>query len=386
MTSRADVRPERIIAKAEAATGFTDWGEPEFREALDVLAASASEAPVSEAAAATMEARFVDPAIKRLKLYADRARYPEIARQKIVAPLILMGLPRSGTTILHALLAQDPGARSPLNWELADPSPPPRAETFHSDPRIAAAQARVEMLDPQFRAMHAMGAELPDECNSFMTWGFQSPNFGASVDLNAYETWLTTQCDAKGAYALHRHVLQHLQAFAPRQWWTLKAPPHLFWLDRMFETYPDARVVVTHRDPAAVLPSNASLISFLRKGAGEVDPKKVGRHEVAKWKGGLERTMAYRASGKHKAQIFDSQYVDYMRDPMGAVAAIYDHFGMTLTAEAETRMRAFLAENKQDKHGAHHYTAEEFGLDAASLHREFADYIQTYNVPIKAEA
>lgn len=374
--------PRSLMARAEDAAGSDDWGEPPFREALEILCDSARrEAGLSEAGEAALSGRIVDVGRKRLQVYADRKRYPEIAQQKIVRPLILTGLPRSGGAILHALLAQDPSARSPLNWELAAPSPPPRAETFGTDPRIAEADAAVQRLEPVFRAMHAMGAQFPEECSAITMMAFQSLNFWTVADLATYAHWQLYESDARPAYAVHKHFLQHLQAFAPGQWWTLKSPSHLLWLDRVMETYPDARVVMTHRDPAAVLPSNASLIAFLRRSSGPVDPKKLGAEQVTTWGRAVQRALGYRESGACGGQFFDFQYADFKRDPLEMVEAIYDYFDMPLSEEARRRMQAFMARNPQEAFSKHIYTAEQFGLDAKTLRREFADYIETFNIP-----
>jgi len=186
------------------------------------------------------------------------------------------------------------------------------------------------------------------------------------------------------AYDAHREALQHMQAFNPRAVWTLKSPPHLLWMDKLLEAYPDARIVMTHRDPAVSLASNASLIAHRRGGSEHVDLKAVGREQLDIWGEGLRRTMRYRQSSGRGAQFCDSHYSDFISDPIGAVACIYDHFGIELTAEAEAAMRAFLDSNQKDKHGKHHYTAEQFGLDPATLRRELAEYIDTYRIKVAA--
>lgn len=377
---RPELDAERLMRAAEIEAGSQDWGAPPFREALDRLLASArAEARLEGERAIAFAANIRRLMVRRLRLYADRAAHPEIARQKIVAPMIVVGLPRSGTTILHALLAQDPAARSPLRWEIERPSPPPRAESFADDPRIAAAQADVDRLPATFRAMHAMGAQLPEECNSLMTMAFLSPNFGATARLPGYARWLIEEADLAPAFALHRHVLQHLQAFAPRDHWVLKGPPHIYWLDALLAAYPDARIVVTHRDPADVLPSNASLIAFLR-GADATGKLQAGQDQIDEWGAGLRASTAYRATGAHADQFVDTHYADFMRDPIAVVRRVYDRFGMVLTPEAEARMRAFMAENAQGKHGHHDYAAADFGLERDTLHARFADYIRAYGI------
>jgi hypothetical protein len=374
--------PQTLMARAEVVAGADDWGHPPFREALDILCDSARrDADISLAGRTALTGRILTAGVRRLKLYADRGRYPEIAKQKIIGPLVLTGLPRSGAGVLHALLAQDPAARSPLNWELADPSPPPRTESFAIDPRIARAEAAAQRLDPEFRALHPVGAQLPDECGVITALAFQTLNFSAAASLPSYVRWLLTVSDAMPAYVVHKHVLQHLQAFAPRSWWCLQSPQHLFWLDRLMETYPDARVVMVHRDPATALPANAGLVTVLRRGSGQDDPKAVGAEEVAIWGQAVRRALAYRESGACAGQFFDCQHDDFVREPIETVEAIYEYFDMTLTDEARARMTAFMAARRQAVRGKRLYAPDQFGLDAKTLRREFGEYIETLNIP-----
>jgi hypothetical protein len=367
----------KLIADAEQATGLSDWGPPAFRGALNRLCATAV---ADDALAAQISSQLQ----KRLRFYADRAAHPEIAYQEIIAPVFVVGFPRSGTTILHSLLAADPRARSPLTWELGAPSPPPRAETALTDPRIAATQAGIEQLPQQFRAMHAMGAMLPDEDNSIMQLAFRSLNFAATREMPDYVSWLL-DCDMAPAFALHRHMLQHLQAFHKRDWWVLKAPPHLFALDALFATYPDARIIFTHRDPASIMPSNASLIAFLHEMSGNaVDRAALGTEETAKWRKGMDRARAFRAQNPELSERFyDLQYRDFTTDPMAAVEAVYRWLSIALPAEPRAAMTAFLADSRQGKHGKHDYTPEQYGMSADSIRAEFADYMTAYNVPME---
>lgn len=379
------LEPEALCRRAEQATGLTEWGEPPLREALARLCASVrDESGQDEPGQVRFAARLSELLVTRLKLYADRAAMREIARQQIVAPIIVTGLPRGGTTILHALLAQDPSARSPQSWEAAAPSPPPRAESYDTDPRIAAAQAQIDALPATFRAMHAVGATLPDECNSIMQLAFLSPNFGATLNLPSYMAWLLDEADMAPAYALHRHVLQALQAYTPRPWWVLKAPPHLWWPEALFDAYPDARLVVTHRDPGEVMASNASLIAFLRGLNGPVDRKFVGAEQVDQWSIGLARMEAFRARSDAPKAIVDVYYRDIVGDPLGVVEQVYSAFGIELGAAARRAMEGFMADNRQGKHGKHAYAAADYGLKPETLRSRFADYIARRAIPVQA--
>lgn len=383
MAKSVPLDPDALCRNAEQATSLSDWGEPPFHEAMSRLCASArDESGQDEVGLDRFAARLSELLVTRLKLYADRAAMPEIAQQQIIAPIFVTGLPRSGTTILHALLAQDPAARSPQSWEANAPSPPPRANRYADDPRIAEAEAKIDALPATFRAMHAVGATLPDECNSIMQLAFLSPNFGATANLPSYMAWLIGKADLDPAYALHHHVLQALQAFAPRQWWTLKAPPHLWWPDALYAAYPDARLVVTHRDPAEVMASNASLIAFLRELNGPVDRKFLGAEQVDQWTVGLERMEAFRARTNAPNEIVDIYYRDLVRDPLAVVEQIYAAFGIELSPAAQQAMKDFMAGNQQGKHGKHDYVAADYGLEPAAIRTRFGDYIARRAIPV----
>jgi hypothetical protein len=368
---------KKLIAGAEGATGLSDWGSPEFRDGLGQLCAA-----VQSGDADALGQQIAGQLQKRLRLYADRKQYPEIAAQKIIAPIFVVGFPRSGTTILHALLASDPRARSPLSWELEAPSPPPREETAQTDPRIADMRAKIEQLPATFRAMHAMGEMLPDEDNSIMQMAFRSLNFAAPRELPAYVDWLL-DTDMIPAFELHHHLLQHLQAFHQRDWWVLKAPPHLFALDALFATYPDARIIFTHRDPASIMPSNSSLIAFLHEMSGNaVDRVELGRAECAKWHKAMDRAMRFRAQHPELAnRFFDLQYQDFISDQMAELEKIYGWLDIALPAAPREAMAAFLAGSRQGKHGKHEYSLEQYGMTAAGIRQEFADYMTEYQVP-----
>lgn len=380
----ARLNPDKLRAEAIAATGLSDWGDGDFSEALERLCRSAvDEAGLTERGLESFAGRIDKALTTRLQLIADRASFPEIARQEIKAPLIVAGLPRSGTTILHALLAQDPAVRSPQKWEVDEPSPPPRTETYATDPRIARSQAAIDALPDKFKAMHTMGATLPDECNSVMMMAFLSPNFGAAASIPSYMRWLVGKADMAPAFAIHRAMLQHLQAFAPARHWVLKAPPYLWWIDDLFKAYPDARMVITHRDPAEVIPSNSSLIAFLQSLNAPIDLLAVGLEQAEIWGLGIDRLLAVRASGRHDDRIMDSQYQDFVADPMQVVRSVYARFGIPLADEAISAMEGFMAGNEQGKHGKHEYEAKDYGLDRAALRERFARYIQAFSIPVR---
>jgi len=377
-----------LLDNAEAATGLSDWGGLEFIEGLTVLRDSVvKESQTGKAGLEAFDDMATSILVKRLKVIDDRTRHPEISREEIRSPLIVVGLPRTGTTILHALLAQASNARSPLDWEIDEPSPPPRQASYNSDPRIARRKAVVDVIGPAMRTYHIMDAQLPDECDVLLQYAFQTFRLNANFYTPRYMEWLL-QTDTSPGYDFHRQMLQHLGAFTDDKQWVLKSPTHIFWLDRLLATYPDARIVFTHRDPADVVPSTASFYCFVRRNAGSVaEPRRVGREQLDLWSAGIRRAMQYRSENPHREkQFFDVHYREMNSDPVAVVREIYRHFGMPFYDVTEQAMQRFMAENQQGKHGTHKYSLEQFGLDKASLDEEFGEYLQAYNIPNSANA
>lgn len=376
-----DIDRGRIVAEAVRRTGLEDFGDQAYAEGLDRLIASLKmDKALRNDAVRSIEQRLTGVLEQRLHLYGDRQRHPEIAAQTIERPLIVIGLPRSGTTFLHALLSRDPAARSPLSWQIGSLSPPPRSETIDSDPRIAATDEMLAHFPEELKIMHLVGATLPDECNAFMTMAFLSPHFDASWDVPAYVDWFMT-ADARPGYDLHRHVLQHLQAFTDGAHWVLKSPPHMFHMSALIQAYPDARIVFPHRDPVVTIPSLASLISAVRGLTyPDVDRPRIGRQQMDMWATAMDRTLAFRDDPAQADRFVDVYYDSLVADPMGTVRSIYARFDMVLTEEAEAAMQRFLADKPKDKHGVHRYTLEDAGLTRAEIQSRFARYFDNYLV------
>ena len=256
---------EALITKAFTQTGLDDFGDDSFFPALEKLAVSLErEARLSQLGRIAAHAMLLDNLKLRLSLTDYRKQRPEIAQQTIKRPLFVLGLPRTGTTILYELLAQDPAHRSPSTWEVAQPIPPAQRATFHSDPRIPVVEKTVqkmESLAPGFQAIHAMGARLPQECVTLLAPHFISDQFGVSFYIPEYRHWTLGQ-DMTAAYRWHNEFLQHLQVDYMEQRWVLKTPPHLAYLDVLIRQYPDAAIVQTHRAPMDVLGSISSLVMY----------------------------------------------------------------------------------------------------------------------------
>ena len=322
---------------------------------------------------------------ERLRIEDWYRRHPEIDAQTIQAPIFVTGLPRTGTTALSNLLAADPAARSLRFWESQRPTPPPEAATYHSDPRIAAADAMLagmKQAAPELASMHDDTGWSPTENQDLLGQHFRTLHFEGQGAIPGYVQWWLG-CDMAPAYRHHRRVLKLLQWRCPPTRWNLKSPPDICHLDAMTAEYPDVRIIWTHRDPAKVLPSVCKLIAIIRALCAEhVDLHALGRAELELWSEAMRRGLAFRR------RVGDDAFADVFMDdlvaqPIETVAGVYDRFGLPFTAQAEAAMRAWLIANPQHKHGAPRYTLEEFGLSVDEVRRSFREYTQHFNIRLE---
>jgi hypothetical protein len=373
---------EGLMAEASTATGLDDYGDLPFHEALDVIvAALEDEAKIDGDRRATAKGTLLGLLSKRLSLVNDRKRFPAIAEEVVKAPLFILGLPRTGSTRLHHLMSQVEGARTPLYWEMNLPSPPPEQATFTTDPRIAQIQAIADNLPAELLKRHPISPQRPEQCNMLNDWSFYHQALLASYEIPSYRDWLL-DADYTPALEAHRRTLQHLQWHNPGQW-ILKYPKHLIALDVLLATYPDARLVWTHRDPAVVVPSVASFTGYMRAQATPgFDPKKYGREWALLEEIVLRRGMAVRARlADEKDRILDVTYAELMADPVGTVEAVSGHAGLPFTEGSRRAVQAEVDAHPKGEHGAHRYTAADFGLDAGRLRKRFDFYIDRFDVP-----
>jgi hypothetical protein len=377
---------ESMFRRARRDTGLDDFGDDWFRTPLRrLLDAMENESALTTLGRITARADIVRLLGNRLRIEDAHRQHPEIGASPISAPIFVVGLPRTGTSILHELLAQDPANRTPMSWEVMHPWPPPERATCDTDPRIALVDKHlggVDRLIPGFKTMHPMGARLPQECVALMQYDFASMVWSTTHRVPSYQAWLG-EADVRPLYRSHRRQLQYLQWRWPADRWVLKSPGHLWMLDALLAVYPDARIVQTHRDPLTVVASLTSLVGLLRRLASDdVDMHEIGAYWTALLADGLERSMAARdRADLPSSQIVDMHFRDFIADEVGFVRRIYEHFGLELSAEAEARMRRFLVDNARDKHGRHRYTLRDAGLDVATERRRFARYQERFGIP-----
>ncbi len=376
-----------LLEKARKQTHLCDFGDDSFQEPLRILLKACKEEArltlIGRLALRTDTLRFLT---NRLRLVEDRKRYPDIASQQIHQPVFIVGLPRTGSTLLHRLLGQDPTNRVPLTWEVMFPTPPPVFGKCDDDPRIADTNKLLKGFDrlaPGFKSIHPMGARFPTECVGILGHTFTSYHFRNMFHIPSYQQWLN-ETDLGSAYSFHRQFLQHLQSSWPAERWVLKAPPHMFALKAIYQVYPDARVIWTHRHPQSVLSSVASLDTTLRHAFSDhQDPSAIGRENLYHFADHLERSLSVRDSpGPWQTQMLDISYTDLMKNPLGEVQRIYDHFGLTLHREAAGKMEQFLSEEPKDKRGVHRYSLEKFGLTSELITSHFNSYINRFKLDI----
>ena len=370
-------------------TRLADFGDASYREGFDRLLASLNEeAELTPLGRLIAREEILTALTNRLRLVAHHQRHPEIGAAPIASPIIIIGMGRSGTTILHELLALDPNNRTPATWEVDMPFPPPEAATYRSDPRIAVVQSRLDRTDriiPDFKKIHRMGAELPQECVRWTTGEFASLIFGTTYDVPSYCHWLLYEADLTSAYDYHRRFLQLLQWKCPAERWVLKSPGHLWSLEQMLASYPDARLIQTHRDPLKTTASLASLITNLRAMASnKVDPVAIG-NQWARWNAmALNESVRIRQLGLIRSnQIIDIGFHEFLENPLAQIESIYDFFGLELAASTRQTMQGYLNDNPSGKHGAHQYTLSDFGLDVEEERQRVRPYLKYFDVPME---
>lgn len=373
-----------ILEKAaRRKTKLDDFGDPDYRIHLDALLKSLEEEAHLSLIGRLGIANMISGHLRdRLNMVAYRKSRSEVAEQKIGRPIFVLGLPRTGTTILYELLAQDPAHRTPMTWEVARPFPPAQEGDFENDPRIAVVQKEMEQMEalaPGFSAIHEVGARLPQECLPILATHFASDQFSTLCRVPSYRDHLLAT-DMRGAYEWHRRFLQHLQVDYALPRWLLKTPPHLAHLQVIRETYPDAVFIQTHREPMEILGSISSL-GCTAHGAfsDKIDPHEVALEEADYYARTLNVGQAQRDAMPDQAtRFFDVQFTDFLEDPGGVAENIYGHFGFEFSDDLRARMTAYMKARPRDKRGTHSYTLEQFGITQERHGSLYAGYRERF--------
>ncbi len=385
--SMISLDPSVIMGAAVENTGLSYFGEDDwFVEPLHALC-NALETEAQLTLLGRLMARHEVQSLlqNRLRVEDTLKQNPEILDEPIENPIFVCGLGRSGTTVLHELLSEDPAHRVPQLWEMRHSVPPPESATYDSDPRIDIADREIALLDKidlDFSTMHVNAGNKPNECIFLFGLQFLGDFFLGQYNVPSF-VMATAAKDLTPVYAYHKKMLQLLQWKHPGERWVLKCPAHLARLDFLFQVYPDARIVVTHRDPLRVMSSMSNLTTHLKAMRSEV-PNAAGDMWAAAFgeKMLLDEYMSLREKLSDKSdQIIDLRYQDLMTDSLSTVRKIYDHWELPFSKEAEQRVKAYMESNPQGQHGKHQYSFNDTGLDLAEERAKFTDYQERFGVP-----
>ena len=385
MSTRPVLDPNRLLDDATTATKLSDFGDPGFREGLDRFVDSLNrEAALSPLGAAMAENLIRGALANRLRVEAYHASHPELASERVVSPLFVVGMSRSGTTALSHLLGRDPNLRSLLGWESNDSVPPPETATFGTDPRFLAAKERdalAEAAMPGFRALHYDPPDAPMECVMLFNHTFNSSALWTTFFVPSYMAW-TLATDPAPAYAWHERMLQLLQSRHPGRW-SLKAPQHAVTLEALRARYPDAKLIVTHRDPTVCAASTMSLTAFLHGRTGSEPRPLESARAIADF---IERCcngLLEFARRHGDDALIHVPYSDLVSDPMAVVeriAAAVDH---ELTPAARHAIETQIASRSQHRYGVHRYALEDYGFRREELDERYAAYRTRFGVALE---
>ncbi len=374
--------PDELVATAQKSTGLSDFGPPTWEEPFRrLVAALDTEAQLHALGRLMARNDLLRHLGTRLQVIDAVSRNPSITQEEVTAPVFITGPARSGTSILHELLGEDPALRAPLAWEMAHPFPPPDGTP---DERAAWAEPEFDLwadINPAFGAVHELKARLPEECLWLLAPEFDSGFWATNSDIPSFLAW-RAGTDPLPAYRMHKLMLQVLQCQAPKpaRPWVLKSPMHLMRLPAVFAIYPDARVILTHRDPVKTVASSVSTLAAGRwVRSDDVDTDKIAATS------GFGLSYTLNALGEQRSQlpagqVADLHYLDLVRDPVASIEAAYGKLGLPFDAKMPDRIRTYLAARPQDKHGTHRYSAADFGLDPAAIRETFKPYTEAFGV------
>lgn len=373
----------QLLSDAESVTGLSDWGgDQSFRTGLAKLVSAINEMKPSAEFLDQARPRLLNSLVVKLRFVEDEKQHPEILQEKIERPVVIVGLPRTGTTVLYDLLALDTAARTPRDWEYAMPWPAPEIGSWESDPRIAqmnAVFAHYLEMAPKLADIQILEATHPSECNLAFTHHFASTQFPAEWGVPSYGKWLR-ETQVEGRYAAHRRILQQLQWKGPRGRWTLKSPEHLTSIEELIEAYPDACLVWTHRDPVSAFSSLSSMISELQSAFGmSPDNHAIGRYVVDTWATALEHaTLVRERRADVDERVIDIAHKATIENKPGVVRRVHDYFDLPLSADHLARVEAAAAGKVSERLGRHRHQPSDYGIDPDEVRERLPRYLARF--------
>ncbi len=372
-------------ASASLIEGWTDFGADDYLRGLEVLLHSMDYDPRwSEDGRKRGWMGLASVLAARGHAIRSMAQTPGWDAAPITAPIVITGVPRTGTTALHKLLAVDPQFQGLQTWLTGAPQPRPPRATWEANPRFQRSVAELEARHrekPAALAAHAMAAEEVDECCLILRQGFVSNLFTCGWSAQSYDLWRREQSEAH-CYAHFEQVLRLVGSNEPDKRWLLKNPGHVENLDALFTQFPDAKVIHTHRDPVKAIPSLCALLignhALFEEGRMEERAWQMGLAETEKWARAIRRAEPVRAA--HKDQVLDVIHTDFHGDPMGTVERIYAFCGLELANDVRADMAVRIEEKPELAHGPHRYALEDFGLTAGLVREVFGDYVERFDL------
>jgi hypothetical protein len=384
---RPSLDRDALFAAASKRTGLNDFGSWEIDEPLNRLLESyRNESRLTALGRITVRELMVSLLENLLYMEREFKLKPEIADERITAPTFIIGLPRTGTTVLHNLISEDPDNRVPRTWEVMYPARFPNTVVGNEQAwRLTESRLSwANRLAPQFKKIHPIAPDLPQECIAITAQVFMSIQFHTTHDVESYEDWFEQDSQAL-AYAFHRRLLQHLQWRSPGKRWVLKAPGHLFALGALLAEYPDARIVQTHRDPLRVMASMASHATVLRRAFSDhADPEHIAADWSRRWAAALNNFLAVRDRSP-ASQFLDVAYDDIEGNALATIRRVYEFLEWPVTEAAEKSMLAFLDANPKNKHGVHRYSLAQYGLSRDDELIRYAEYCKRFDIAVQAD-
>jgi hypothetical protein len=373
---------DELIAESRKAAGLDDFGQGDFRPGLEQLART-YDAAFNERGQKRNRRRLVDLLATRLRVSDAFNKHPEILERPVRKPMVLTGMPRSGTSALFNLLARDPATRPLLLWESMFPDPLEGLTPGQSDPRrdaIEAHFAKSREENPEFTKMHYTAADNPEECVIVQALTFHGVQMGVEIMAEPYGSWYREQ-DLSGMYAYYKSLLQLLDWQRPGERWLLKAPAHMWGIEPLIEHFPDVSIVWSHRNPLLCTASICSMTWTMMNPVTDISKHDLGPVVMDFYAESLERGLASRDQ-QDPDRFVDVTHDDFVDDSLGVVARIYDHFGMGVSQAAQRSFDEHVTANPKNKHGAHEYSLDEYGLDADEVRARFAPYIERFQISL----
>ena len=370
---------DEVTTAAITSTGLSDFGSDDYLDGLQVLLNAANSSP-HRGAGLDLRVKFtaISALESRLRSQSGWSARPECLTASLAPQIVVVGLPRSGTTALHQMLAADPRFQWIPAWLAPNPRPRPASSEWDTDHDHMSAVENYQRTGPN--ALHDVAPDDPEECLQLMRQSFTSMLWVSSLPVPEYHEWFVNQ-DERPSYSRFADNLRLIGADEPNRPWLLKNPSHTFGMAAMIDTFPDAVFIHIFRDPAESIVSGCSLIASLGLGDGTFNANELGAHRLRIWSMAAERFNSARDANPGR-KVIDVDYRKFVSDPLSSARDIYSSLGIDLEASTEVAMRKWHHDRPKDKHGTHRYSAEDFGLATAGIRDHMKDYVSRYSIDV----